>query len=246
MSIADKLTAIAENEPRVYEAGKLALLRASKYMNATASGETVTVHDVSPVAHEMTVTDGDGAPAAVACYGANILDTAKAVAASNSTTIDGDVLTTTFTNKAAYVNIEWVNGKPVKFPAGTYTVTLVPVSDSGMVCTLYVYNNSGTVLFSRMMGADNGVYTYTFTATEEFRPTIGGYTPYGAHSYKIMLSVGDTAPDYEPYVEPTAHIGNVPSRHPCVTIMSQTDGVTLTCSYLRDVDTYIDSLKGGV
>lgn len=55
MSIADKLTAIADNQPKVYEAGKLAVLKDSKYMNASVSGAVVAVNDVNPIEHDVDV-----------------------------------------------------------------------------------------------------------------------------------------------------------------------------------------------
>ena len=55
MNIADKLTLIAENEQKVYDAGKIALLKDSKYMRGTASGELVSLNDVSPVEHTVGV-----------------------------------------------------------------------------------------------------------------------------------------------------------------------------------------------
>ena len=55
MSIADKLVTIAENQSKVYDAGKLAVLRDSKHMNAKASGAVVAVNDVSPIEHDMMV-----------------------------------------------------------------------------------------------------------------------------------------------------------------------------------------------
>lgn len=197
---------------------------------------------------QVVISDADGGmvPATFKCYGANVLDTAKVVAASNSTTLDGDVLTTTFANKAAYINIEWVNGKPARLPAGTYTFTLVPVSDTGMVCTFYVYNKDNTILFTQMIGASNGVYSFTFTAKEEFRPALGGYQPYGDHSYKMMLTIGSTAPAYEPYTAPTTHTGSVPSKYPFMALVPETEGVLIDCSYLRDIDRYIDNMMMNV
>ena len=57
---------------------------------------------------------------------------------------------------------------------------------------------------------------------------------------------------YEPYVEPTIYTANadgtvdgVRSLSPSMTLTTDTDGVTIDCSYLRDVDRYIDGLTGG-
>lgn len=57
---------------------------------------------------------------------------------------------------------------------------------------------------------------------------------------------------YEPYVEPTTYTANadgtvygVRSLSPSMTLTTDTDGVTIDCSYLRDIDRYIDGLTGG-
>ena len=56
MSIAEKLVTIAENEQRVYEAGRLKTLRDSEYMNAKVSGTAIAVNDVSPIEHSVGCT----------------------------------------------------------------------------------------------------------------------------------------------------------------------------------------------
>ena len=55
MNIADKLTTIAENEPKVFKAGQLAMLKESKYMHPTISGAVISVNDVSPIEHNLRV-----------------------------------------------------------------------------------------------------------------------------------------------------------------------------------------------
>lgn len=56
MSIAEKLQTIAENEQKVYNSGKLAVLKDSKYMNANVNGTVIAVNDVSPIEHELGVS----------------------------------------------------------------------------------------------------------------------------------------------------------------------------------------------
>lgn len=58
MGIAEKLTTIAENEQKVFNAGKLALLDESKYMHPTISGGIISVNDVSPIEHSLGVKVG--------------------------------------------------------------------------------------------------------------------------------------------------------------------------------------------
>ena len=77
MTTAEKLIAIAENVPKVYEAGKLATLKNSKYMNGKEVGAIVTATNVTPIEHNVgvklssdTLTDFSGVE--VARYGKNL------------------------------------------------------------------------------------------------------------------------------------------------------------------------------
>ena len=54
MSIAEKLTTIAENEQRVFEAGKQTVLNRSNETEKTESGKVVSIYDGSPL-HNVTV-----------------------------------------------------------------------------------------------------------------------------------------------------------------------------------------------
>lgn len=55
MSIAEKLTTIAENEQRVYEAGQKSMVDESKVIVKTAVGNPLTVDDVSEIPHEASI-----------------------------------------------------------------------------------------------------------------------------------------------------------------------------------------------
>lgn len=55
MSVADKLLTIAENEQKVYEAGKLAVIKDSEYLSANEIGSIISAKDVSPVEHSLGV-----------------------------------------------------------------------------------------------------------------------------------------------------------------------------------------------
>lgn len=55
MSIADKLQTIAENEQKVFDAGKLSVLKDSKYMDSNVNGSVISINDVSPIEHNLDV-----------------------------------------------------------------------------------------------------------------------------------------------------------------------------------------------
>lgn len=57
MSIEDKLTTIAENVPKVYEAGQKSMVDESKIIEATATAENIlALDDVSEIPHDVTIT----------------------------------------------------------------------------------------------------------------------------------------------------------------------------------------------
>lgn len=55
MSVAEKLIKIAENEPKVFKAGKFAVLSDSRYMHPTVSGSAIRVDDVNAIEHKLGV-----------------------------------------------------------------------------------------------------------------------------------------------------------------------------------------------
>lgn len=55
MTIADKLTQIAEKVPMVYEAGQMSMVDESKIIEKTVSGSVISLDDVSEVPHEVSV-----------------------------------------------------------------------------------------------------------------------------------------------------------------------------------------------
>lgn len=76
MSIAEKLTTIAENEQRVFEAGKQTVLNRSNETEKTESGKVVSIYDGSPL-HNVTVrltsdTITDFSGIKVTKYGKNV------------------------------------------------------------------------------------------------------------------------------------------------------------------------------
>ena len=55
MTIAKKLVKVAENVPKVYEAGQKSMVDESKIIEKTVSGSVIAVDDVSEVPHEVAV-----------------------------------------------------------------------------------------------------------------------------------------------------------------------------------------------
>ena len=167
----------------------------SNALTGCASGEIVSLNDVSPVAHEMGVS----------VKGKNLLNPADYAGALYQTTLEGDVFTTNFEVNSLYLNAK----KTVTHKAGTYTVTLVPVS-SGMYCNIYIYSAAelSKLITSKTIQDKSEPVSLTFTADEGFALCISGRecgedsgkVGAGVFSYKLMLEEGTTATAYAPYI----------------------------------------------
>lgn len=201
MNIAQKLQTIAENEQKVYEAGQKSMVDESKIIEKTASGiGIVALNDVSEIPHDVKVT-APNAEVIKVCGNNLVKPTTYKVDYDNST-IDGDVITSDFKNGAIYFNA----GKKGVWRAGTYSVTIVPVSSSFYGAFL-IYSASDNTTLLDVIYIDKIIapWQYTFTAKEDFVFCIGGYNGtdsagYKETSYKVQLEVGN-ATEYERYIE---------------------------------------------
>jgi len=277
MSIADRLLAVAENEQRVFDAGKLAALKESRYMNGTASGEVVSVNDVSSVEHEVAVqlssdTVTDFSQVNVKRYGANLFN----IAITERGTLSGS----SSSNQRAFQEGVWYVGLTTNnyyYPSNVESYSLD--GDSVSITP----SQSGYSLAQAFQCKPNQTY-YLSVETESGNIPVGFYDAQGNYlSRKAKLTSPFTTPancywfvlglttdskvestfskvylslapitTYEPYVKPTIHTPNVDgtvegvrSLSPSMTLVTDADGVTLDCAYLRDIDAYIDSLTGG-
>lgn len=189
----------------------------------------------------------DVSTASVSRYGKNLLtdDTSKLVIPTNRTNY----------------------GYVVPLPAGTYTVCATPKGTYNGGCYIYhiaMDENGNEIGNIRGSGfecpvVNTTIKPITFTVGQDFY-----YYIYDAGSvtvlesvkrefdrFNIMLEKGSTATPYEPYIEPTVYpvdgaTATVKSISPNMTLMTDTQGVLMDCSYLRDIDTYIDNLMMNV
>lgn len=204
MSIAEKLTTIAENQQLVYDAGYAkgqaegggVVIDPDKIIEKAVTGTTIRVDDVSEIPHKCTVSVNKDANVTVC--GKNLIDPAEYMKQSGSTTLNGDVFTTNFTSGGAYVN-RWTGAKT--HPAGTYTISAIPV-DGDIHLSIFVYDDATEKAIKSLNGnsVTTGNHTLTFTASAPCRITIAGAVSYpGTYSYKLQLEVGTTATAYAPY-----------------------------------------------
>lgn len=179
----------------------------SAYNNATVKiqiepGETAT--EYAPYSNIRPIS-GHSAVKLTRC-GKNLIGTeiAKAINGTEShVSFDNDVYTIDFISGGQYVAYKPDGYNEIVFPAGTYTVSLVKVTESVNMSVLINSLSNERIAFSRL-GDHDGFYTYTFTTTEPFVFRLCGHyvsdlSTYGKFSFKIQLEAGSTATEYEPY-----------------------------------------------
>lgn len=140
--------------------------------------------------------------------------------------------------------------KTVLLPPGTYTASVYGLNtNSENEDRAYVWDQENEkVLVNYIM--TNAPKTFTITEPRYARIEIvfGAATSYSNKKVLLQLEAGETATDYEPHKAVTNHItaadgtvDGVTSVSPTMTIMTDTEGVTVECEYIVDTKTYIDN-----
>ena len=69
----------------------------------------------------------------------------------------------------------------------------------------------------------------------------------------VQLEIGSTATEYEPYIEPTEYtatadgiVEGVRSLYPNMTLMTDTEGVTISAEYIKDIDKAFEAVTTAV
>lgn len=207
------------------------------YANAlkgTASGEVVRVDDVSPIEHTAKVKiigDIDPSTVTITRCGVNLLP--KEYITKQTDTI----ITTGATHDTLDFN------KDVLLPKGTYTFsTNYPVEDTNIRLFDKDGNNKGTVRLYNLA-------TETFTLTEPLYVHIYAVIPSAPTLESVMWQIesGVISTDYEAYNGATytpAADGScdIVSVSPTMTLLTDTEGVTVECEYNRDINKVIADL----
>lgn len=185
MTIADKLLTVTNNTPAVIEK-----LNAAK---SKSSGTSIRVDDVPNVEQQLQIQ----------LKSKNLFVAEDMCATNNSidTTYDDDVITTTFKSGTLYIN----KYRKVVYPAGTYTISVVPVSEN-VSLSIWLYDVDGVEKFVKAFSLISTTMSQTVTSDKDFAITFSGYGGsngecYGTHSFKIQIERGSVATPYAPHVE---------------------------------------------
>ena len=243
MSIADKLKAVADNVPKVYEAGQKSMVDESKIIEKTASGiGFVSVDDVSEIPHEIkvqlssdTITDFSGVE--VTRYGKNLFDISSTLGFQSqfgglSNNVDGNNLIVTCggSNRTGYLDLGILQ-------AGIYTIYLG--GSNSTTKRIYIGDTLSSVVDT---GYASTTETLTFVLTETSRAWVmrSTFTPdKSPYTFSnIQLEFGSTTTYYEPYTNPVTRTANadgtvegITSLSPYVCLRSNVGGVSISMTY---------------
>ncbi len=226
-------------------------------LKGTATGEgAIRMDSVSPVEHEMDVR----------VESKNLFDVASNCASDNildgKVSYEGDIITLTTSSGTLHINTK----KYVVYPAGTYTLTVFPMSEN-VAMDFWTYDAKGgnETFVTGMSEVMNAPKSVTITRDYDFVLCISGNKQnYGTHLFKIQIERGTTATPFTPCIteldgvlvtrsgsdiEPTIHLANmdgtvsgVLSVSATTMLVADTDGVILTATYNKDTNAVINDL----
>lgn len=218
------------------------LTKRSNALKGTASGEAIAITDASPIEHEMTVKVSgvsDLGAVKVKKYGKNLYN------------YDSSLTQTGSTNPQKTLEI---------LAGNTYTVSAILADDpqgvKGRLRLLYTADGESVSV--------NGAYVQQGESAE-----VSAHIPVGATDIRVLfqknsqsgsltweniqVEVGDAATGYEPYIEPVEYsvsedgtVDGVTSLYPATTLMTDTEGAVIDCSYNKDINKAFEELYNAI
>lgn len=207
----------------------------------TVSGNVISVRDVSPAEHNLKIqltsdTLSDFSGVTVSVLGKNLFD--KSVPYSKYFTISG-----------GYSALEIYIGK-----GNTATVSLLEKYNTGLggffYCKANKYNYSGSSqqwLYHSTV-ADWCNKSKSITSEDGYISLFLNPNAYSSFIDEIMVEIGTSATEYQSYIQPQiissnsdGTVSGLTSLSPNMTIITDTDGVTVDCTYNADTKLYIDN-----
>lgn len=221
---------------------------AANALKGTASGTLVAMKDVSPLEHPIGVklssdTVTDFSSVTLTKYGKNLVDFKKAFYRNNSIKLS-------YTNNGIIIpaGFSFYFSIPCNIKAGQTVIFNCESDGAEKISDYAIYSADGayskTVRLGEPLPADfDGAYIYAYkqnpgtATTEEIRVT------------DIQLELDTTATEYEPYKEPeTVSVkqdgtASIIGKGEGITLMTDTEGVTITAEYNRDVNKALADLE---
>lgn len=239
MTLAEKLIEVGNNRPKLYNKGYL-----DASPQETVSGEAIGITDISPVEHNMGVKiSGVDDTSTVKLYkqGKNLLD-------KNSIEI-----ITAYIDSAGLWSIS-ADSKSFRIPCKPNTTyTLMGENPSNTVFRVG-YTTTDDLPHNKGANDIKKVQLYNFYRYTSFTPitiTTGNNAKYlviqlGGGEWdkniaKLQIEIGNSATEYEPYIEPVIYdvqadgiVEGVKSLYPSTTLYTDTSGAVIDCTYYQD------------
>lgn len=221
-------------------------------LKGTASGNVVTVKDVSPLPHNVTVKalgNTEGGNVNVKVCGKNLFDISKVIS-TTAVVNNGDGTITVNTGSSAGISAKAPN-------------TLRDYAPNLKVGETYFLSANSTPVEGSSY-ANNYIYigeTWFFNSAKKItesmlNSTVYWYTWGKSHATTtisdIQIEHGKAATEYEPYREPMTYaLGSdgevtVPSQYPSMTFIPDTEGVELSVEYNRDINKAFAELQAAL
>lgn len=200
-------------------------------LKSTKSDTAMLLDDISPVTHEMSVKISSD----------TVTDlTAVKVTRCGKNLLYNDTIISESTNPV-YKKI-WSGNLPAPFVFSEDLSQFTPTEGLASASTFRFKLADGT---EKVIGKD---YKYLLVRTGILKEIYFVNNSQGIGTIKCQLEIGTVKTDYEPYVEPTYYTPNadgivngVTSLYPNTTLMTDTEGVTITCEYNKDINTFSGS-----
>lgn len=229
----------------------------SNVLKGSASGEALTIEDISPITHDISVkissdTVTDLTAVNVIRFGRNMFSGLTKGVGIDLTTSDEIV-------NSNYSSTDYI---PVDFNANTYYyISGLPSTISNCV---FAYNankeflgrTGGNPLAERKLsnnsfanGTPQGEGDIAYLRVTCFKISTSAGTVDDIDDAKIQLEVGSAATEYEPYNSteylPNADgtVDDVTSLYPVTKLMTDTDGVIIDCEYNKDINKAFAALE---
>lgn len=237
MSIAEKLSTVAENIPKVYEAGKKSMIDESKIIEKTASAiNFLNINDVSEVSHEVEIqltsdTITDFSDTEVIVRGKNLWDKEYASNKNNWKVLNASYSSIPiYVGKGNKVTLSYQN----KLENGLSFYFAVMTEDSTAdAVTTWLYHSTASSLTNNpatITSTQDYIYvraTMNMTGIEKIMEYIGN---------NLQVEINKVASEYQPYIKevytPTSDGKiNIKSISPVMNIYTNKTDINISANY---------------
>lgn len=238
MSIAEKLTAVAENIPKVYEAGQKSMVDESKIIEKSAGGvDFLNINDVSEVPHDVEIqltndTITDFSDTEVTVCGKNLWDKEYASDKNNWTFLNASYSSVAiYVGKDNYVTFSYKD--KLQTGLGIYVAVMTENTTADAV-TSWLYHNTQTGMMSNVItikATEEYVYLRTNVQLESLFSKFWQYV-----GNDLQIEINNSASEYQPYIKEiytSTSDGkiNTKSISPVMNIYTNKMGINISANY---------------